>query len=92
MSDIAHFEIPIYDFPVDPEEDDQDTIEENMGYRKMLPFAVIGSERSSGTFIMTAGKNRGRTYPWGKVEVDNEKHCDFPQLRSILLRFLFINH
>ena len=32
MSDIAHFEIPIYDFPVDPEEDDQDTVDENMFY------------------------------------------------------------
>lgn len=70
MSDIAHFEIPIYDFPVDPEEDDQDTVEENMAYRRMLPFAVIGSEKSGGTYVfdhrqkswsnISLGKSRSR--------------------------------
>ncbi|KAI8904424.1 Septin-type guanine nucleotide-binding (G) domain-containing protein [Gorgonomyces haynaldii] len=29
MDDIHFFNIPIYDFPVDPEEDDEETIEEN---------------------------------------------------------------
>ena len=25
---------------------------------------------------------RGRSYPWGVIEVDNEEHCDFVKLRS----------
>ena len=49
MNDIQHFGIPIYDFPIDPDEDDEDTCKENIILRKMLPFAVIGSEKSSGT-------------------------------------------
>lgn len=44
MDDIAYFKIPIYDFPIDPEEDDADTVEENQALRDLLPFSVIGAE------------------------------------------------
>ena len=30
-------------------------------------------------------KVRGRAYPWGVVEVDNEEHCDFVKLRRMLI-------
>lgn len=29
---------------------------------------------------------RGRSYPWGVIEVDNEDHCDFVKLRQMLVR------
>jgi septin 7 len=29
---------------------------------------------------------RGRAYPWGVIEVDNEQHCDFVKLRQMLVR------
>lgn len=29
---------------------------------------------------------RGRSYPWGTVEVDDEDHCDFVKLRQMLIR------
>ena len=29
---------------------------------------------------------RGRSYPWGVIEVDNEEHCDFVKLRQMLVR------
>ena len=29
MEDIDHYNIPIYNFPFDPEEDDEETVEEN---------------------------------------------------------------
>ncbi|KAJ3355069.1 Cell division control protein 3 [Entophlyctis luteolus] len=29
---------------------------------------------------------RGRKYPWGLIEVDNESHCDFVKLRQMLIR------
>lgn len=48
----------------------------------MLPFSVIGSE----TEVKVGGRAvRCRQYPWGIVEVDNPKHCDFAKLRYILL-------
>ena len=29
---------------------------------------------------------RGRAYPWGVIEIDNEDHCDFVKLRQMLIR------
>lgn len=29
---------------------------------------------------------RGRSYPWGTIEVDDEDHCDFVKLRQMLIR------
>ncbi|VDD81143.1 unnamed protein product [Mesocestoides corti] len=50
----------------------------------VLPFAVIGSncviEGEGGKRV------RGRQYPWGVVEVENPKHCDFTKLRIFLLK------
>ncbi|OZJ05517.1 hypothetical protein BZG36_01882 [Bifiguratus adelaidae] len=82
MEDIAYYSIPIYNFPYDVEEDDEDTIEENAELRGLLPFSLVGSDEE----IMVNGRSvRGRQYPWGVVEVDNPQHSDFARLRSALL-------
>ena len=82
MEDIDHYEIPVYNFPYDIEEDDEETIADNSELRALLPFAIIGSEEE----IMVGGTSvRGRRYPWGVVEVDNPQHSDFSRLRSALL-------
>ncbi|KND01015.1 uncharacterized protein SPPG_04107 [Spizellomyces punctatus DAOM BR117] len=50
---------------------------------RYMPFAVIGSD----DFIDVGGKKvRGRSYRWGAVEVENDKHCDFVHLRELLIR------
>lgn len=50
-----------------------------------MPFAVIGSEKdvksNDGQRVV-----KGRQYAWGVAEVENEEHCDFKKLRSILIR------
>ncbi|KAJ1929801.1 Cell division control protein 11 [Tieghemiomyces parasiticus] len=83
MEDIDNFRIPIYNFPYDAEEDDEETVEENRELRQLLPFAIVGSEEElvdqEGSVV------RVRTYPWGRVEVDNTEHCDFARLRFMLL-------
>ena len=38
MEDIDHYEIPIYNFPYDIEEDDEDTIADNIELRVRLFF------------------------------------------------------
>jgi len=82
VEDIEHYRIPIYDFPYDPEEDDEETVLENLELRSLLPFAVIGSE----DMVEVDGKIvRGRAYPWGVVEVDNPDHSDFDQLKKAIL-------
>ncbi|GHJ89208.1 hypothetical protein NliqN6_5610 [Naganishia liquefaciens] len=82
MEDIEYYSIPVYNFPFDEEEDDEETILDNSELRALLPFALVGSEED----IMINGEAiRGRRYPWGIVEVDNDEHCDFMRLRQALL-------
>ncbi|KAJ3540555.1 hypothetical protein NMY22_g4247 [Coprinellus aureogranulatus] len=82
MEDIDHYDIPIYNFPYDVEEDDEETIQENKELRSLLPFSVVGSEEE----VEIDGQPvRARIYPWGIVEVDNPKHSDFVRLRGAIL-------
>jgi cell division control protein 11 len=67
MEDIAHFQIPIYDFPIDPDHDDEDTIEENNELRALLPFAVIGSETE-----LSVGS--------GIYEIKARQFCEMPHI------------
>nr|XP_025130913.1 septin-14 isoform X2 [Bubalus bubalis] len=54
----------------------------NIDSKGLLPFAVVGS-----TEEVKVGKRtvRGRQYPWGILQVENENHCDFVKLRDMLL-------
>ncbi|KAL9715852.1 Cell division control protein 3 [Leucoagaricus gongylophorus] len=83
LSDIAYHNIQIFQAPT-YENEDEETIAEAEEIAGKIPFAVVGSDR----FIDTAdGRSvRGRAYPWGIVEVDNEEHCDFVKLRQMLVR------
>lgn len=83
MEDIEHYDIPIYNFPYDVEEDDEETIEDNSELRALLPFAIIGSQVET---ELSGQAVRARVYPWGTAEVDNPKHSDFSKLRSALLK------
>lgn len=49
-----------------------------------VPYAVIGAQPP---YLLSAGGDlpRGRVYPWGTAEVDNEHHCDFAKLRRVLV-------
>lgn len=50
-----------------------------------MPFAVIGSN----TVISVNGKKvRARAYPWGTVDIENEKFSDFNHLRDVLIRYI----
>ncbi|KAI3403911.2 CDC12 [Candida oxycetoniae] len=75
-------DISIYTPPL--ELDDPASAEHAKQLIESMPFAVIGSEEeveiAPGQFV------RGRKYPWGIVEVENDQHCDFKKLRSLLLR------
>lgn len=82
MADIKHYNIPVYKFPDNPEEDYGDTIQENTELRSLLPFAIVGSE----DVIDVAGRRVPvRKYPRGVVEVDNPRHSDFLAIKTALL-------
>ncbi|KAI1845776.1 hypothetical protein JX265_000045 [Neoarthrinium moseri] len=83
LADIKHHGIQIFEGPR-YELDDEETIAENNEIMSKVPFAVVGANNE----ITNAEgrKVRGRRYPWGVIEVDNEEHCDFVKLRQMLIR------
>lgn len=83
LADIEHHNIRIFQAPV-YENEDEETLAEHEEIISKVPFAVVGSNKE----VMTADgrRVRGRAYPWGVVEVDNEQHCDFVKLRQMLIR------
>ncbi|KAJ3012069.1 UNVERIFIED_CONTAM: hypothetical protein HDU68_001397 [Siphonaria sp. JEL0065] len=85
LQDIKANNIQIY-YPHAHENDDPETIQEIKEIIARIPFAIVGSTQ---TFEHPPGSGihlRGRKYPWGLIEVDNEAHCDFVKLRHMLIR------
>jgi len=84
LREIQQQNIQIYQFPeADEEEDDLEFIEINKELRQGVPFAVIGSNM---VIDVNGKKVRGRSYPWGIVDIENPDHCDFSMLRNMLIR------
>ncbi|KAH7340461.1 cell division control/GTP binding protein [Rhizoctonia solani] len=83
LSDIAHHQIRIFQAPV-YENEDEETVAENEEIASKIPFAIVGSDKVVET--PDSRSVRGRVYPWGVIEVDNEDHCDFVKLRQMLIR------
>ncbi|PIL31679.1 hypothetical protein GSI_06382 [Ganoderma sinense ZZ0214-1] len=83
LSDIAHHKIQIFEAPT-YENEDEEAVAEAKEIASKIPFAVVGSDRIVKT--PDGREVRGRAYPWGVVEVDNEDHCDFVKLRQMLVR------
>lgn len=79
-------EIRIFTPPLDENDQANDpaAIEHARQLIESMPFAVIGSEEKydNGQGQLVSA----RKYPWGIVEVENDTHCDFRKLRSLLLR------
>lgn len=75
---IEIFHPKIYD------DDDDETTQAYNDIITKFPFAIVGStleiQTSDGRLV------RGRQYPWGIIEVDNEDHNDFVKLRQLLVR------
>lgn len=100
MEDIEYYDIPIYNFPYDVEEDDEETIQDNSELRvsdSIAEYQLLFDDllKSMLPFAVVGSEEeveidgeavRARIYPWGVVEVDNPKHSDFSRLRSALLR------
>ncbi|KAK9712271.1 Septin spn4 [Basidiobolus ranarum] len=75
-------DIRVYTCPIESE--DEGTTSRNKDIMSAMPFAIIGSDQD----VMTKDgrKVKGREYPWGVVEVENDAHCDFKKLRDLLIR------
>jgi len=67
--------IQVYDFP-------RNGLRNEVVWRKKHPFAVVGSNTIA--LDKNGKKVRGRKYPWGTVDVENENHSDLVALKSLL--------
>jgi septin 7 len=83
LADINYHNIQIFEGPR-YELDDDETIAENQEIMSKVPFAVVGANTE--VQVGNGRTVRGRRYPWGIIEVDNEDHCDFVKLRQMLIR------
>jgi len=79
MEELRANDVEIYTFPTD----DETVADVNQEMNEMMPFAVVGSREDVKVGEITV---RGREYPWGVVEIENEQHCDFVKLREMLIR------
>ncbi|KAK7679051.1 hypothetical protein QCA50_017995 [Cerrena zonata] len=75
--------IRIYQPQVEPDDDPAAT-EHVRTLQEAMPFSIIGSTEDVTTPDGRVVK--GREYLWGVAEVENENHCDFRKLRSLLIR------
>ncbi|TRY55242.1 hypothetical protein DNTS_014556 [Danionella cerebrum] len=81
--EIEKFSIKVYQFPDCDSDEDEGFKQQDRELKESTPFAVIGSN----TIVEVKGQRvRGRLYPWGIVEVENQSHCDFVKLRNMLIR------
>lgn len=81
QQDLSNNGIRVY--PVKDIDDDPEEIAYNNKLRDMIPFAVVGSElqySNNGRSVL------GRKTQWGLVEVENRTHCEFADLRDMLIR------
>jgi len=70
-------------YPYDNDELDDEERAVNAQIKDIIPFAVVGSEKS----IIVGGKQvRGRQNRWGVINVEDENHCEFVYLRNFLTR------
>ena len=79
--------IRIYQPPI--EADDQQSAEHARILSEAMPFSIIGSTEDVQTPDGRVVK--GREYLWGVAEVENEAHCDFKKLRSLLIRTFMLD-
>ncbi|XP_032870491.1 septin-4-like [Amblyraja radiata] len=75
--------IQVYQFPECDSDEEEEFKQQYQELTDCTPFAVVGSS----TLIESQGRRvRGRLYPWGVVEVENPRHCDFSKLRTVLIQ------
>jgi septin 3/9/12 len=81
-AELVHHNIRLY--PFDADDHDEDEVALNESIRAIIPFAVVGSEKT----ILVDGRHvRGRKNRWGVVNVEDEDHCEFVHLRNFLTRY-----
>ncbi|XP_061426036.1 neuronal-specific septin-3-like isoform X3 [Lethenteron reissneri] len=70
-------------YPHKEHDEDEEDRSANNKIRELMPFAVVGSDKD---YLVNGRKMLGRKTKWGIIEVENVAHCEFSQLRELLIR------
>ncbi|WP_411023062.1 hypothetical protein, partial [Salmonella sp. s51228] len=79
--DIQYHKIRIY--PSGYDTDEEDEANANLAIDKYLPFAIIGSDQ---LHQVNGKKILARKTKWGVIEIENPAHCEFINLRNMLIK------
>ncbi|KAJ8373315.1 hypothetical protein AAFF_G00266180 [Aldrovandia affinis] len=80
-NDLQANEIRVY--PQTEYDEDGDDRITNDKIREKIPFAVVGTDKEH---QVNGNKVLGRKTRWGIIEVENVAHCEFANLRDLLIR------
>lgn len=70
-------------YPMKNLEEDAEDCAINDALREQMPFAVVGSDK---LHEVDGRELLGRLTNWGLIEVENPNHCEFSNLRDMLIR------
>nr|XP_033819079.1 septin-12 isoform X2 [Geotrypetes seraphini] len=79
-------DLQAYGISVYPQRELDEDLEDallNERIREKIPFAVVGTDREH---QVNGKKVLGRKTNWGMIEVENMAHCEFANLRDMLIR------
>ncbi|XP_067859483.1 uncharacterized protein septin12 isoform X1 [Heptranchias perlo] len=79
--DLRNYSISVYP-QTEFDEDSEDKLL-NDTVREKIPFAVVGTDQEH---QVNGKKILGRKTKWGIIEVENGAHCEFANLRDLLIR------
>ncbi|KAH3672819.1 hypothetical protein WICMUC_004041 [Wickerhamomyces mucosus] len=79
LIDINKYNVPIFEFNFDEDEDDENIIQETKFLQNLQPFAIISSKEK----LEIEGQLKFvRSYPWGYIDI--EEQSDFIKLKNVL--------
>jgi len=87
LNDINSNKIRIYEFP-DYDEENSESFKLQRQYKNKIPFAVVGSNY---VVELNNERRRERKYPWGSIDIENQDHCDFVALRSMIIKYYMLD-
>jgi len=87
QNDIVTHKIKTYEFP-DYDDENSEAYKLQKQFKTKIPFAVVGSNY---IIDINGDRKRGRKYPWGTVDIENQDHCDFVALRSMLIKYYMLD-
>ncbi|XP_054152921.1 septin-5-like isoform X2 [Oppia nitens] len=73
--------INIFRIPECDSDEDEQFRRKDQEIKESIPFAIVGSTI---TIDYNGKRIRGREYPWGVVDIQDEKYSDFIKLRTFL--------